>query len=223
MIKKSISKIISIVLVIVIFIIFFALAHRQSQKITLNEEIKVDTIDESNWNEYYDDQFGISFQYPSSWKAEESTYQDYRGIDIIKPGVGLITITKESNPKRLTPEEWFEEKRDDYNSQLITVISDKKIGNSRAFIVGQPATCLTAGMIVVFLDQEDSILEINQTELGKRQITAAFELKRLLETLKLDSTNKNVTDGEATNQISIEQVQFPVVTPSTVIDCPENS
>lgn len=154
-----------------------------AQEVYIPQPTAAPTIVPTGELTYQDPYFEISFEHDAAWSVHENIIAEdnFRGLDIYNLQFGWISIIRDENPNGLSPSDWFDLQRNDYHPTLFAEISPLTLGGDSALVLGQPATCRTAAMIVVFVDHAGYMFTFMQFETGDR--TAAVELHRLLETL----------------------------------------
>jgi hypothetical protein len=199
MAKRQHSRYVAIIIVVIAFLGFIAWSHRPPIQFQTGTETSLQNAPVT-WKKYYDDEFGISFDHPSSWDAFVNVIpeEDFREIMVSPKDKNeydvFISVEKWEQEKEITPQQWFVLNRSRY-SELMQEISKATIDGYSAMIMAQPKTCNTAALMVAVVDQGNSILVISDYELTASTRSYSPEFIHLLETLSFDSA----PEGSQTN------------------------
>ncbi len=161
------------------------------------------------FSDYADAEFGISFEYPSSWSIRKNIYHEesLRELEIASKQ-GYITIEKLTQTEELTPSQWFENNRENY-SDLMAEVGEVKIGGKPTLLIAQAGTCRTAPLLAAIISFDNRILLISHYELASRP--SAPEFGHLLETLSFRAPPGNT---------SLPTVYFEFPQPPSDLVCP---
>ena len=135
---------------------------------------------------YKNDDFGISFYYPSYANVQVLDYpiDNYQGVEISYGLDGpIIDIDFELNQNKISPRQWFEKNKNNYN-QYIREISDSPINGHPAYFLGIPDTCATTPMILGIISVDNKLYKFLYFDLGKQSV--AKELGLIMETFTID-------------------------------------
>lgn len=149
----------------------------------LTEQLDANSLQNYHSNEY---PFGFEYLSGSQLSIDGGEGTGITGNMIYHEGLETIYIEVQDNPTNLTPRQWFENKKSDYDAELITEMGEKFIKGSSVFVVGQAETCRTGAMIVAFVSHGNKIYEITQSgnmEIDRKKVIG---MDILLSTLVFD-------------------------------------
>ena len=149
---------------------------------------------------YENETWDISFKAMTDWEILESIYplDSYYAIDIEGNSFDWITINKESIKNNLELDVWFEQKGTNYSPRLKIELL-KNESNKNIYVIGQPITCTTTGMVVAFIRHNQDIYIFSQFNRSEENKTA-LELIKIIESFKVNDNNILTEEIKLENQ-----------------------
>jgi hypothetical protein len=161
---------------------------------------------------FKDDKFKISFYYPKNRRVS-SQYNGGEGetpfweVSIYNQDLFTANIIEENNPGNLTPAEWFNIHKKNYND-FIKTITAFDIDKNPILVTGIPNTCKSTPMFISFIKNGNKMLTIGYMNHSESDDTDDFST--ILKYLHFSI--------EPNNQINnIPKIEFP--SPPNNISC----
>lgn len=174
-------------------------------------------VDWSNIKTFTDSRNGIKFDYiadATMLDAEDEGRMLEKGFDLVRENLDPVSIVIRDNPKMLTAKQWFASERSNFHPSFISEsVELPLLEKGTISVAAQPQTCMTAGLIYVFVALGDKVYIITQYDATESEIPRA---------LQLFLSNLYINGGDTKIEIPLELLQYPPA-PTQKLDCPQDN